>query len=98
MSTSSNAAVALYSTWSPVVSASRPLLLDCAIAAGVLGPVRDARNLEPDDKRRMVGNPLCIGLGEADANVVGAVETLGHLRNNSPAGFPRQGSSAMTAS
>ena len=67
------------------------LLLDRAVAARVLGPVGDTGDLEPDDERGVMRDPLCVGLGEANAHVVRAVESLGHRGNNRPAGFPRTG-------
>ena len=55
-----------------------PLRLDRPVAAGVVGQVRDARDLEPDDVRRVVGDALRVGLGEAHADVVGAPESVRH--------------------
>ena len=55
-----------------------PLRLDRPIAAGVIGEVRDPRDLEPDDVRGVVGDSLRIRLGEAHADVVGAPESLRH--------------------
>ena len=43
-----------------------PLLLDRPVAARVLGEPADARDLEPDDERRVVRDPLRIRLREAD--------------------------------
>ena len=54
------------------------LRLDRAVAARVIGEVRDASHLEPDDVRRVVGDALGVGLGEAHADVVGAPESLRH--------------------
>jgi len=42
---------------------------DPLVAAGVRSEIRDARDLEPDDERRMVRDALGIGLGEPDAHV-----------------------------
>ena len=42
-----------------------PLRLDRQIAAGVLGEVRDAGDLEPDHERGVVRDPLRVRLGEA---------------------------------
>ncbi len=44
------------------------------VAAGVLPEVGDARDLEPDDEGRVVGDPLRVRLGEAD----GDLEFEGH--------------------
>ena len=43
---------------------------DRLVAARVTLEVCDARNLEPDDERRVMGDALCVGLCEADADVV----------------------------
>ena len=56
-----------------------PLLPDRAISAGVVGEVGDARDLEPDDVGRVVRDPLRVRLGEADADIVGVVESLRHV-------------------
>ena len=56
-----------------------PLRLDRQVAAGVLGEVRDARDLEPDDERGVVRDPLRIRLGEADEDVGREVVTLDAL-------------------
>ena len=47
-----------------------PARLDRQVAAGVLGEVRDAGDLEPDDERGVVRDPLRVGLGEADETSV----------------------------
>ena len=39
------------------------------VAAGVRAQVLDAGDLEPDEVRRVVGDPLRVGVGEADAHV-----------------------------
>ena len=61
-----------------------PLRLDRPVAAGVVGQVRDARHLEPDDVRGMVGDALRVGLGEAHADVVGAPESVRHRATIDP--------------
>jgi hypothetical protein len=45
------------------------LLLEGAIAAGVLGEVGDASDLEPDEVDRVVRDPLRVRLGEPDGYV-----------------------------
>ena len=45
------------------------LLLDRPVAAGVLGEVADARDLEPDDEGGVVRDPLGVRLREADDDV-----------------------------
>ena len=62
------------------------LRLDRAIAAGVICQVRHAGHLEPDDERRVMGDALGVGLGEAHADVVRASESLRHNGNNTAAG------------
>ena len=46
-----------------------PLRLDRQVAAGVLREVLDARDLEPDDERGVVRDPLRVRLGEADEDL-----------------------------
>ena len=46
-----------------------PLFAERVVAAGVLGEVRDAGDLEPDEIRRVVRDALRVGLGEAHANL-----------------------------
>ena len=41
------------------------------VATRVCGQIRDARDLEPDDERGVVGNALRVGLGEPNAHVGG---------------------------
>ena len=53
-----------------------PLRLDRQIAARVLREVRDARDLEPDDERGVVCDPLRVRLGEADEDLGREVEAL----------------------
>ena len=45
------------------------LRLDRQVAAGMLRQVRDPRDLEPDDERGVMGDALCVGLGEADEDL-----------------------------
>ena len=47
-----------------------PPVADRLVAAGERGQVGDAGLLEPDDERRVVGDALRVGLGEADADAV----------------------------
>ena len=46
-----------------------PVRLDSPVAAGELGQVRNAGDLEPDHERRVVRDPLRVRLGEADDHV-----------------------------
>src|SRR5581483_427755 len=45
-----------------------PLVAEALVAAGVALEELDARHLEPDEVGRVVGDPLRVGLGEADAD------------------------------
>ena len=47
---------------------------DRLVPASVSGEVRDARDLEPDNERRVVRDALRVGLGEPDAHVGGERE------------------------
>ena len=47
-----------------------PVVAQRLVAAGVLAQVLDARDLEPDEVRRVVRDPLRVGVREADAHVV----------------------------
>ena len=47
-----------------------PALADRAVAAGELLEVGDARDLEPDHVRRVMGDALRVRLGKPDADVV----------------------------
>jgi hypothetical protein len=55
------------------------LRLDGEIAAGVLRQVRDTRDLEPDDERRVVRDRLRVRFGEADRDLGREVEAFDEL-------------------
>ena len=56
-----------------------PLCPDRPVPARVVGEVGDPGDLEPDDVGRVMGDSLCVGLGEPNADVVGVRESLGLL-------------------
>ena len=71
------------------------LRLDRAVAARVVGEVRDPRHLEPDDERGVMGDALRVRLGEPHADVVGVPEAVRHSATIEP-GFRRRRCSGMT--
>ena len=66
-----------------------PVRPDSPVAAGVLGQIRNAGDLEPDHEGGMVRDPLRIRLGEADENVGREVEPLHELNSRRRGGLRR---------
>jgi NAD-dependent deacetylase len=71
-----------------------PLVTESLVAPGVLGEVRNARDLEPDEVVRIVRHPLGVGLGEADGYLRAEAE-LTHARHSTAMDEPIRALAAL---